>query len=251
MSVIAILQARVSSSRLPGKVLRPILGTPMLQHQIERVSRCKNIDQLVIATSDQESDDAIEALAKKLGIECYRGSLDDVLDRFYQAAVKRKPQHIVRLTGDCPLIDPQVIDKTIAHHLDTGADYTSNTSPPTYPDGLDVEVITFKALKQAWQEAKLTSEREHVTPYIRKQDALFHLENVVNDIDLSHLRWTVDELEDFNFVNEIYKRLHDIKPHFITEDVLDVIEGDQSLMDINKHFIRNEGYKVSLDKEKH
>lgn len=246
MSVIAILQARVSSSRLPGKVLRPILDKPMLQHQIERVLQSKLIDKLVIATSEQDEDTPLESLALSLNVDCFRGSLDDVLDRFYCAAAVYSPTHVVRLTGDCPLIDPNVIDKVIRHHLLSKADYTSNGAPPTYPDGLDVEVISLPILKQAFEEAVLPSDREHVTPYIRKQPNRYHLENVTHTEDLSSLRWTVDELDDFKFVEEIYNRLYDKKPHFLMDDILSSLNADPELVNINCKYLRNEGYLKSL-----
>ncbi|WP_406732448.1 glycosyltransferase family protein [Vibrio scophthalmi] len=251
MSVVAILQARVSSSRLPRKVLRQILGKPMLQLQIERVQRSRMIDKLVIATSIESSDDLLVELCVKLGVECYRGSLEDVLDRFYGAASAEKPDHVVRLTGDCPLTDPYVIDKVVEHHLAHGAAYTSNVCPPTYPDGLDVEVMTFASLEMAWRIATLKSDREHVTSYIRKPEANLRLGNVENDVDLSHLRWTVDELADFEFVTEVYTRLYRDNPHFDTQGILDSIERQPDLLAINQGYVRNEGYKQSLLKDEH
>ena len=152
--ILAILQARTGSTRLPGKVLSPILGRAMLALQVERVSRAENIDELILATTVDPTDDPIERLAGELGVGCFRGSVEDVLDRFYQAALSSSPEHLVRLTGDCPLIDPVVIDLTIARHLQAGCDYTSNTLHPTYPDGLDVEVIRFGALSEAWRDAR-------------------------------------------------------------------------------------------------
>jgi len=165
--ILAILQARVSSTRLPGKVLKPILGMPMLLRQIERVKQAKLIEQLLVATSDDKSDDPIEQLCRENDIACFRGSLDDVLDRFYQAAKPYQPDHIVRLTGDCPLIDPQLIDEVVVFCLSGDYDYVSNAFEPTYPDGLDVEVFRFPCLQQAWEEAELPSEREHVTLFIK------------------------------------------------------------------------------------
>ncbi|PAR27115.1 cytidylyltransferase domain-containing protein [Vibrio metoecus] len=249
MTVVAILQARASSTRLPGKVLLPILDKAMLERQIERVLRCKTLNSLIIATSENSSDDAIAELAKGLDLACYRGSLDDVLDRFYQAALIVKPSHIVRLTGDCPLADSEVIDRVVEHHIKSGVDYTSNVCPPTYPDGLDVEVMTFASLESAWNNAQLPSEREHVTSYIRKPDAGYKLENVKNKEDLSHLRWTVDEQEDFNFVSEVYRQLYTLNPLFTTEDVLKLIEIQPEIASINQKFERNEGYTQSLLKD--
>ncbi|MBV7298621.1 cytidylyltransferase domain-containing protein [Enterovibrio paralichthyis] len=249
MTVVAILQARASSTRLPGKVMLPLLDKPMLERQIERVLRSSTLNTLIIATSENASDDAVAALAKGLGLPCYRGSLDDVLDRFYQAALTVKPSHVVRLTGDCPLADPDVIDRVVQHHLESGADYTSNVCPPTYPDGLDVEVMTFSSLESAWRNAQLPSEREHVTSYIRKPEAGYKLENVEGEQDLSHCRWTVDEQEDFDFVSEVYRQLYAQKPCFTTKDVLTLIEEKPELASINQNFERNEGYTKSLLKD--
>ena len=163
---IAILQARVSSSRLPRKVLKILKGKPMLLHQIERVAQSKRIDQLYVATSNLAEDDEIEDLCNQNGINCFRGSLSDVLDRYYQLSSILQPSHIVRLTGDCPLIDHKIIDNVIDFHIKGNYDYTSNAQPPTFPDGMDVEVMRYGVLKQAWSDAKLKSQREHVTLYI-------------------------------------------------------------------------------------
>ncbi|WP_261903487.1 glycosyltransferase family protein [Vibrio fortis] len=246
MSVIAILQARVSSSRLPSKVLRPIFDKPMLHYQVERVLQSKLIDKLIIATSENPEDTPLETLAQSLNVECFRGDLDDVLDRFYRAAAVHSPNHVVRLTGDCPLIDPNVIDKIIEHHLLSKADYTSNANPPTYPDGLDVEVMKFSILEQAFQKAVLPSDREHVTPYIRKQTDSYHLENVTHTEDLSNLRWTVDELDDFKFVEEIYSRLYNDNSQFSMNDILSTLKIEPELAKINCKYLRNEGYLKSL-----
>lgn len=250
MSVIAILQARTSSTRLPNKVLLPILNKAMLVHQIERVKRSKKIDKLVVATSLDSSDDQLERLCTEIDVDCFRGSLSDVLDRFYQTAISYNPQHIVRLTGDCPLTDHYIIDDVINHHLMTEADYTSNFTPPSFPDGIDVEVIKFSVLEHAWKNAVLKSEREHVTPFIRREDQTFKLENLKNNEDLSELRWTVDEPEDFNFVEIVYKELYEDNKDFLMNDILCLLNSKPELNNINSGFIRNEGYLKSLDEDK-
>lgn len=247
--ILAILQARMNSTRLPGKVLKPLLGIPMLQRQIERIKRSKMIDKLIVATSDQDSDNPIRFLCENNGIPVFRGSLDDVLDRFYQCALSNAPNHIVRLTGDCPLADPLLIDEIISYHLTEKNDYTSNTLEPTYPDGLDVEVFCFSVLKTTWIESELPSEREHVTPYIYKQPDKFKLGSFKNNTDLSHLRWTVDEEVDYEFVQKVYTKLYPDNPTFGTLDLLAYIERDQGLIDLNGHFKRNEGYFKSLQKD--
>lgn len=246
MKIIALLQARMGSTRLPGKVLKPLLGEPMLIRQIERIQRCRLIDKLVVATSVNSSDDALVDAMSQAGIAYFRGSLDDVLERFCQAAKPYLPEHVVRLTGDCPLADPMLIDEVINAHLTSGADYTSTTLNPTYPDGLDVEVVRFGALERAWRESGLTSEREHVTPYIYNHPEQFRLNSVEQAENMSALRWTVDEPDDFAFVESVYGELYPINPAFTTNDVLALIERRPELLGINARFERNEGYTKSL-----
>ncbi|MEC5162231.1 spore coat polysaccharide biosynthesis protein SpsF [Janthinobacterium sp. CG_23.3] len=244
--ILVILQARCSSTRLPQKVLKPILGVPMLAHQIARVQRATLIDRLIVATSSDSSDEPLQRLCGQLRVECFRGSLNDVLDRYYQAALPLRPEHVVRLTGDCPLSDPEVIDKVIRAHLDSGADYTSNAVLPSYPDGLDVEVFKYALLRQAWREASLPSQREHVTLFMHGQPERFHVEHVRGEADLSHLRWTVDNPEDFELVQQIYAALYPAKPRFDSADVLALLARRPGLVDLNRHIDRNEGLKKSL-----
>lgn len=248
--IVAVLQARASSRRLPGKVLKPILGKPMLAHQIERVKRARSIERLVLATSANDDDDAVADLGKTSGVDVYRGSLDDVLDRFYRAAEPFAPSHVVRLTGDCPLADPELIDRIVAFAVEGGHDYASNTIPPTYPDGLDVEIASFEALGTAWREATSASDREHVMPFLHRQPGRFALGSFTGSEDLSQLRWTVDEPADFEFVRGIYEALYPAKPDFGTEDVLAYLRDTPSLAEINAGFLRNEGYLNSLDATK-
>lgn len=245
--ILAILQARVSSSRLPGKVMLPLLGQPMLARQIERVRRATLIDQLLVATSMDSSDDAIAQLCAQTGTACYRGQLDDVLDRFYQAALPYRPDYIVRLTGDCPLADPALIDRIIRFCVDGGYGHVSNGGEPTtFPDGLDAEVLPFAALEQAWREARLPSEREHVTPFIYNHPERFRVEQYKNPVNLSHLRWTVDEPADFALVRIIYETLYPRQPDFGTADILRLLEERPELATMNTKHTRNEGYAKSL-----
>ncbi len=247
MTILAVVQARVSSTRLPGKVLAPILGQPMLARQIERVRLAKTLDKLAVATSDDPSDDPLAAMCITLDLACHRGSLSDVLARFYGAcAVFGPADHIVRLTGDCPLTDPAVIDAVVLHHLATGADYTANAIQPTWPDGLDVEVVKVQALQRAFDEARLPSEREHVTPYIHKQPSCFRVEHLKGTRDLSSLRWTVDEPQDLAFVREVYAALYPKNPAFDTAAILSLLQQRPELLDFNSRFKRNEGYVKSL-----
>jgi spore coat polysaccharide biosynthesis protein SpsF len=244
--ILAILQARTSSSRLPGKVLAPILGKPMLVRQIERLRRCREIDELIVATSVDASDDVIAELCRELGLDCRRGSLDDVLDRFYQAAKPYRPEHIVRLTGDCPLADPGLIDALIRFYLAESADYASNCHEPSLPDGLDAEVMRWEALAAAWREARLPSEREHVTPFLRKHPERFRIRLWRNPIDLSHHRWTVDEPQDLQFVRAVYAALYPHNPAFGMQDILELLARQPELAAINAGIRRNAGYEKSL-----
>ena len=251
MTTYVILQVRMSSTRLPGKVLKPILGKTMLAHQIERVQGAKRVDKIIIATSEDSSDNAIAQLGESLLVPCFRGNLADVLDRYYQASLAFPSDVIVRLTGDCPLIDPGLIDHVIDTHLKGNNDYTSNCEPASFPDGLDVEVFNVSALKTAWENAVKPSEREHVTPFIRNHPELFSCGSVQHDTDLSNLRWTVDEKEDFMFVEKVYQALYKTNPAFTFKDILHYLEQHPEIAKINQGFIRNEGLLTSekIDRE--
>jgi spore coat polysaccharide biosynthesis protein SpsF len=245
--ILAILQARLSSSRLPGKVLKHILGKPMLLHQIERIQNSKRIDKLVVATSTEKSDDAIEKMCLDNNVEVFRGELENVLDRFYQCAKKYNPDYIVRLTGDCPLADWKIIDDMIQYYLDEELDYMSTS--PKLPDGLDAEVMTMSALSEAKQKAVLPSELEHVTQYINKNPNKFKNEHFNFDKDLSHIRWTVDESEDFILVEKIYQALYEDNPLFLMNDILKLLDQRPELNKINGNFSRNEGLERSLQED--
>ena len=244
--VLAVLQARMSSTRLPGKVLLRTCGKSLLQHQIERVMRCRSIDRLVVATSTDVSDDPIEALCHSLGVATYRGSLDDVLDRFIQAARPSKPEWLVRLTGDCPLSDPVIVDRVVREAIQGAYDYVSSALHPSFPDGLDAECLRFAVLEQAWREAVLPSEREHVTAFVYGRPERFRLGEIRNGIDLSALRWTVDEPRDFVFVSQVFEHLYAHKPDFLMEDVLQLLDNNSGLGTLNGGIMRNEGYYRSL-----
>lgn len=247
--ILGILQARVSSSRLPGKVLRPLLGEPMLARQIERLKRAKRLDQLMVATSDHAADDAIADLCVQLDIPCFRGPLDDVLQRFYLAAIPFHPSQIVRLTGDCPLADPELIDELITLHLDGGYDYSSNCWDPSYPDGLDAEVVNFSTLQLLAENARTPTEREHVTYFIRRHPQRFKIGQLSRNPSLAHLRWTVDEAADFDLVERIYQRLYPQQPAFTTQDILALLQQEPELVTLNTQHQRNEGLLTSLAKE--
>ncbi|HEY2358039.1 MAG TPA: glycosyltransferase family protein [Phenylobacterium sp.] len=218
---LAILQARMTSSRLPGKVMAPLLGEPMIGRQVERLRRARRIDKLMVATSTDPSDDPLAAYCESLDVPVFRGPLDDVLER-YRGALSLNPQAkaVVRLTADCPLADPALIDEVIAHHYSAAADYTSNTlGTRTYPHGLDTEVIRPAVLLQAAERAQDPYEREHVTPYVYRRPETFRLAGVARAESLAGLRWTVDLPEDLAFVRSVYAKLYPFNPDFDSEAV--------------------------------
>lgn len=244
--MIAIIQARLGSTRLPEKVLLKIKGKTILEHVVQRVKASKLVTKVMVATTDNKEDKRIISLCKRIGVDFFCGSENDVLDRYYQAAKLFKSDNIVRITADCPLIDPDVIDRVIRFHLDSNADYTSNILKETYPDGEDVEVFTFGALEKAWQAAQLKSEREHVTVYIRKNPSSFKLHNVECEVDLSNKRWTLDEKKDYDFIKVIYENLYVGKCIFKMKDILRFLNMRPGVERINSGIIRNEGYRKSL-----
>jgi glutamate-1-semialdehyde-2,1-aminomutase len=248
--VVAIIQARMGSTRFPGKVLAEIAGRPMLWHVVNRVRKARSVDKVAVATSNRSSDDAVAEFCVQNDIEFFRGSETDVLDRFYQTAKHFNADVVVRITADCPLIDPQVVDRVVNIYLEGGYDYVTNTLRYTYPDGMDVEVFSFAALEKAWREARLPAEREHVTPYLRTSGR-FRVFNVENEVDLSkrNLRWTVDEPADLEFVRAVYARLGGDKQPFGLSDILELLDKEPDLMQINSGIIRNEGYYKSLVSE--
>lgn len=245
--IVALVQARMGSSRLPGKVLMDIAGRPMLWHVVHRARRATLVHEVVVATSTNQADEAIESFARANGVACYRGSEHDVLDRFYQGARQAGADVIVRVTADCPLLDPTIMDKVIVRYLSGDVDYVTNTLTETYPDGLDAEVMSFWVLEEAWKEARLPSEREHVTPYVHNSTR-FRVANVENrDFpQAGSMRWTVDEPQDLDFVRAVYTRLGAQGQEFGFEDVLRLLEREPQLMDLNKGITRNAGYFRSL-----
>jgi len=250
MKTAAIVQVRLDSTRLPKKALSDILGKPMTLRLLERLSQAKKIDSIIVATTDRPIDDEIADIVSDKGFIVFRGDSDDVLDRYYNAALKHNIDVIVRITGDCPLIEPDVVDMIVKVFEDNGFDYVSNTIKPTFPDGICVEVFSFDAIKKAWEDASLKSEREHVTPFIRTRPEIFKLKNIENKVDLSDLRWTVDEPEDLIFVREIFKRLYNSERIFHIEDILKLLKKHPELKEINSGIGRNEGYIRSLKEDK-
>lgn len=240
---VAVIQARMGSTRLPEKVLMDIGSKPMLWHVYERAKCAALVDRAVVATSVEPEDDAIETFCEERGIPCHRGSEADVLDRYHETAVAENAATVVRLTGDCPLLSPPVIDRVIGAYQQSDADYVTNIMEYTHPDGLDVEVFDVEALATAQAEATTPQQREHVTVYIRESDA-FETQNVENVLDLSRyeftdpetvMRWTVDYPEDLEFVRAVYDRLTD-DGHWVfdQQSVLELLEREPSLLSINE-----------------
>ena len=248
MVIGCIVQARMNSSRLPGKVLLKIDNdNPILYYVINQVSISKILEKIIIATTDLDDDDQIEQFTKKIGIECFRGSADDVLDRYYQCAKKFSLSTIVRITADNPLIDPTIVDQVIKKFLSGSFDYVSNHIPRTFPQGTEVEVFSFKSLEYVWRKSQKHSEREHVTPYFYNNPNLFKIGSVSYDEDISYLRWTVDKYPDFELVKAIVSKIK--KRPILMQDILELFYKDKNLFDINKDHILDEGYKKSLKKD--
>lgn len=247
--IIALLQARTDSSRLPSKVLKTILDKPMIIHQLLRTKQSKLIDELVLVTSMQESDDNLSKTVQEHGFKVFRGEKDNVLKRFYDALQNYNPGDediIVRLTGDCPLHDPCIIDETINAFLQCKCDYLSNCIEPVYPDGLDVEVFNYKALRTANREASKPSELEHVTPYI-KNSGKFQIKQLERDPVYPNWRLTVDEPEDFKLVKKIFEHFNDT--YFSFRQIAGFLEKNKELLNLNTHINRNEGYAKSLKED--
>lgn len=257
--IIALLQARCSSSRFPQKVLADLVGKPLIARVIERIQRSAQIEDLVLATSTDPSDQELLEWGQRAGISVFAGSLNDVLERFCGAIDDWQDRtgeelvdqdRVVRLTADCPLIDPEVIDQTIQFHLDSVADYTSNVLKPSFPDGCDVEVMRLGALRAARQEARLASDREHVTPFIWRQPDRFRLSNYDNPRgDQSALRWTVDYPDDLKFVAQVYARLYSTNSKFGMDEVLELLEREPGLKNLAQAAERNEGYQKSIEED--
>lgn len=235
MRIVAIIQARMGSARLPGKVVSDISGRPMLAHVIERALAIKGVNKLVVATSVNSRDNSIEELATQMGISVFRGDENDVLARYCLAAHKYYAEAVLRITGDCPLIDPDVSAQVIDNFIKHKPDYASNCLERTYPRGLDTEIFTMEALDAAFTEARSPAEREHVTPFIQSRPERFRLLNVGRQLNLSHLRWTVDTEEDLNFVREIYSNLWQPASIFSMSDILALLNDKPELNKINQH----------------
>jgi spore coat polysaccharide biosynthesis protein SpsF len=237
LKVVAIVQARVGSTRLPGKVLKDIEGATMLARVVQRLSRSRLINEVLIATTDRAADDAIVEECRRCAVQVFRGDEDDVLDRYFRASQLARAEVVVRITSDCPLIDPGVTDKTIAAFLNPQGqampDYASNVVVRTYPRGLDTEVMTAQALERCWRAANQPYERTHVTPYIYEHPGEFKILSVTGEADFSRHRWTVDTPEDLEFVRAIYARFKS-RDDFREADILALLEHEPELMELNR-----------------
>ena len=242
------MQARMSSTRLPGKVmLRVDEKNPVLYYVIKQISESKLCDKLVIATTTSLEDEKIVKFAKDMNISCFRGSIEDCLDRYYQCAKEFSLSTIVRITCDNPLIDPTLVDDAILFYKSNSYDYITNCRERTFPQGTEVEIFSFSALEKAWKEAKKSSEREHVTPYFYNNPDQFKIFNIRNNENLSHLRWTVDRKEDLEFVKNIVSKIK--KSPILMSDILKLLKIEPELININKDHIMDEGYLKSLKED--
>lgn len=245
--VVTLIQARMASSRLPGKVLRDLGGQPALAWVVERCRRAQTVHQVAVATTDDPADDPVADLCAERGWDVFRGSQFDVLDRYYQAARHFSAQVIVRVTGDCPLIDPQAIDLVVSEFLSSGVDFAANRLPPphprTWPIGLDTEVCRFDGLERAWREAVLKFEREHVMPYFYDQEGRFRVRVVEHDPDYGHLRWTLDTPEDLDLLRVVVERLGR-RMDVSWLEVLDLFLREPDLAQINARVQHKSGQDV-------
>jgi spore coat polysaccharide biosynthesis protein SpsF len=237
MRKLIIVQARMTSTRLPGKVMKIVCGKPLLEHLVDRLKRVKCADQIVIATTVNETEDIIVDLCKKLDISYFRGSEEDVLGRYYETAVKYEGDVIIRITSDCPVIDPDVVDYLIDFYMNNlkKYDYVSNILERTYPKGMDAEITSFDTLKEAHFNAYDPFDRENVTPFIKKRPQQFRLYNILYKTDMSRCRWTVDTPEDLELITKIYDALYYKNPLFSLNDILDLMNSNPKLENINAH----------------
>ena len=251
--IVTVIQARSGSTRLPGKVMMDIIGKPLLIRMIERVQQARLAGTIIVATTTESSDDVIEHLCKKQNLLCYRGSKDDLLDRHYQAGLLHQADAVVKIPSDCPLIDPVVIDKVLHYYLDHDFDFVSNLHPATYPDGNDVEVMSWNTIDKAWHNSTRTLEREHTTPYIWENPDQFKIGNVAwesgLDYSMSH-RWTIDYPEDFTFIKTVYEHLYPAKPDFNLQDILALTDQNPDIYAINAKYAGVNWYRNHLDELK-
>jgi spore coat polysaccharide biosynthesis protein SpsF (cytidylyltransferase family) len=237
LNTVAIIQARMGSSRLPGKVLMDLEGATVLARVVRRLERSRQIDKLVVATTCEPEDAAIVAECERLHVSCFRGSEPDVLDRYYRAAHENAADTVVRVTSDCPLIDPELVDETVEVFRDENAEYASNVFPRTYPRGLDTEVFTVAALDRAWSEGRGPYQREHVTPFLYEHPQIFRIGSKRGDTDYSHYRWTLDTREDLDLLRAIYRHFNGCDD-FSWREVVDLMEREPKLAELNSRVLQ-------------
>lgn len=249
MHTVAIIQARMSSSRLPGKVLKSIVGKPMLGHIVERLSWVPTINKIVVATSGEITDQPIYEYCNQNSITCYRGNLNDVLDRFYQASQEYKADALIRITGDCPCVDPELVTQLINlfqrgnyDHVGIATGAGAIFDEGRFPNGLDAECFRFESLDKAWREATEAADREHVTPYIWRNKDVFKCGSLKPGKDYSNIRLSVDHIEDFELVTEIFEALYNEKKPFLMNEIIDFLQQKPHLLELNQSFIGKEGY---------
>lgn len=251
MKYLALIQARCGSTRFPNKVLADLSGKTDLQWVIERVNRSKYVDEVMVITSIEKNNLPLIKLCSELGTRVFVGSEDDVLDRYYQAAKLIKPEYVIRITADCPMFDWRYLDMAI-EQMEVDSDYLAEITE-SFPDGLDIEIMTYKALKESWKEATLTSEREHVTQYIRKHPEKYKLQNLECPIEgIGDKRWTLDEDNDYAMISAVYKHFVDDnnKEDFVTEEILEFLSKHPEIESLNSGIMRNEGLAKSLANDK-
>ena len=247
--ITVIIEARTGSSRLRNKVIAEIEGKPMIFYVIDRVKQIKSVEQIILATTQEKNDKILIEIAKQNSIGVFTGDSMDVLNRDYQCALQNNADPIIRITGDCPLIDPDIVEEMLEFYLKNNYDYISNRINPKYPDGLDVEIYSFKTLQMVEQNAKLSSERSLVTTYITKNPKIFKIFSYENQEDLSGHRWTVDEQNDLEFVRKIYSIMKP-KTNFSMNKIMEILIKNPELLKINSGIVRNEGHLKLYDNDK-
>lgn len=255
MKITTVIQARINSTRLPGKVMLPLAGKPLLVRMVERVKRAKLSGTIIVATTTNEVDNEIEQLCKAENILCFRGHPTDLLDRHYQTALYYEADVVLKIPSDCPLIDPKIIDDVIGFYKYNvmNYDYVSNLHPASYPDGNDVELMTFAAIEKAWENSTKQFEREHTTPYIWENPSVFRIGSVLwetgKDYSKKH-RWTIDYLEDYEFIKKVYDELYIQNPQFDLYDIIDLVGNRPDILKINNKYVGEYWYKNHLDELK-
>lgn len=245
---VAIVQARMGSTRLPAKILKPLAGKPALWHVVDRLRQARGLEEVVVATTVKPADDVVEAFCSQHAIPCFRGSEEDVLDRYYQAALHFGADPVIRITSDCPVIDPMIVDDVIGGFLAGRFDVYGLGGE--FPDGLDCECFAFWVIEDAWRNATLPSEREHVGVYMGNHPEKYHMGAHEPFKGLSHMRWTLDEEADLRFLEAVFGRLYSPERTFLARDVLELLDREPALMTINTGIVRNEGLLKSLEKDK-